>query len=284
MTIAEVEAAKTGSQEGCFMINISTHKTNQAFGAAQLALSGEEYGWLADFLDMRPYLVGGEHAHYFFFTSKPSSCKNLNQYFQEAWAGMGLPGSPTFTDIRTSIASHAKNLHTSGDRQKVAQFMCHDTSTADRFYALNLDARQAAEHCRLFEVAVEGEDAAPGSPKAEKRPKGEKAGKEFGQAPGTYHQPAHLLQPVALWQPVGGATPGGIRFRDDYAVQAAQTGHAKEEGIPSGSPITPEADDAAEGCQEGTETNSFLLNFYLPFFYCSVYCVLVFFLCFFIVE
>ncbi|KAK9976842.1 hypothetical protein ABG768_018665 [Culter alburnus] len=85
---------------------ISTHKTNQAFGAAQLALSGEEYGWLTDFLDMRPYLVGGETAHYFFFTSKPSSCKNLNQYFQEAWAGMGLPGSPTFMDIRTSIATH----------------------------------------------------------------------------------------------------------------------------------------------------------------------------------
>ncbi|ROL50898.1 hypothetical protein DPX16_3532 [Anabarilius grahami] len=170
MTIAEVEAAKTGSKEGCFVINISTHKTNQAFGAAQLALSGEEYGWLTDFLDIRPYSVGGETANYFFFTSKPSSCKNLNQYFQEAWAGMGLPGSPTFTDIRTSIATHAKNSHTPGDRQKVAQFMCHDTSTADRFYALNLDAKQAAEHRR------------PGVPKAWKKT-GKRAGKSSGKRP-----------------------------------------------------------------------------------------------------
>ncbi|KAK7172405.1 hypothetical protein R3I93_004664 [Phoxinus phoxinus] len=37
--------------------------------------------------------------------------------------------------------------------------MCHDTSTADKFYALNLDAKQAAEQRRLFESAVEGEDS-----------------------------------------------------------------------------------------------------------------------------
>ncbi|XP_077091694.1 uncharacterized protein LOC143744159 [Siphateles boraxobius] len=113
---------------------------------------------------MRKELVGGSDAHYFFFTSKPSSCKNLNQYFQEAWAGLDLPGAPTFTDVRTSIATHAKNTHSPGDRQKVSRFMCHDTSTADRFYALNLDAKQAAEQRRLFEAAVEGEDAPPGTP------------------------------------------------------------------------------------------------------------------------
>ncbi|XP_048010905.1 uncharacterized protein LOC125244732 [Megalobrama amblycephala] len=205
MTIAEVEVAKTGSQEGCFVINISTHKTNQAFGAAQLALSGEEYGWLADFLDMRPYLVGGEHAHYFFFTSKPSSCKNLNQYFQEAWAGTGLPGSPTFTDIRTSIATHAKNLHTPGDRQKVAQFMCHDTSMADRFYALNLDARQAAECRRLFEAAVEGEDTAPGSPKSKS---GKRPAKSSGKRRAPATSPPTSSSPSPSGSPSGEQRPG----------------------------------------------------------------------------
>ncbi|KAL0173549.1 hypothetical protein M9458_029517, partial [Cirrhinus mrigala] len=43
----------------------------------------------------------------------------------------------------------AKNTHCPDDRRKVAQFMCHDTATADRFYALNLNAKQAAEHRRL---------------------------------------------------------------------------------------------------------------------------------------
>lgn len=137
---------------------------------------------------MRSILVGGKDAHYFFFTSKPSICKNLNQYFQEAWAGMGLPGTPTFTDVRNSIATHvsipvlfsgvcvcllltfhqcfslsiqAKNTHCPDDWYKVAKFMCYDTSTADRFYALNLNAKQTAEHRRLFEIAVRGEETTP---------------------------------------------------------------------------------------------------------------------------
>ncbi|CAM4688133.1 unnamed protein product [Leuciscus chuanchicus] len=164
MTIGEVEAAQQAAMDGCYVINISSHKTNQAFGAAQLALGEEEYGWLAEFLAMRKELVGGSNAHYFFFTSKPSSYKSLNQYFQEAWAGMDLPGTPNFTDLRTSIATHAKNTHSPGDRHKVARFMCHDPSTADRFYALNLDAKQAAEQRSLFEADVEGEDAPPGDP------------------------------------------------------------------------------------------------------------------------
>ncbi|XP_039528819.1 uncharacterized protein LOC120479993 [Pimephales promelas] len=131
MTIAEVEAARQATMDGCYVINISTHKTNQAFGAAQMAVTETEYQWMAEFLAMREELVGGGDAHYFFFTSKPSPCKNLNQYFQEAWAGLELPGTPTFTDVRTSIATHAKNTISPGDRHKVARFMCHDTSTAD---------------------------------------------------------------------------------------------------------------------------------------------------------
>ncbi|XP_067284388.1 uncharacterized protein [Pseudorasbora parva] len=157
MTIKEVEEAQHTTTEGNYVINISSHMTNQAFGAAQLFLDAEEYEWLQDFLSMRSTLVGGNNAYYFFFTSKPSSSKNLNQYFQEAWAGMGLPGTPTFTDVRTSIATHAKNTHSPENWYKVVQFMCQDTSTADRFYVLNLNAKQAAEHRHLFESAVEGE-------------------------------------------------------------------------------------------------------------------------------
>lgn len=87
-------------------LQISSHKTNQAFGAAQLALTAEEYGWMSEFLEMRKDLVGGTNAHFFFSTSSKKTCKNLNQYFEEAWAEMGLEGTPTFTDIRTSVATH----------------------------------------------------------------------------------------------------------------------------------------------------------------------------------
>ncbi|XP_065096456.1 uncharacterized protein [Paramisgurnus dabryanus] len=161
MTIEEVEGARKSSTGDSYLINIATHKTNQQFGAAQMSLTGEEYGWMTDFLSMRSLLTGGEEAKYFFFTSKPNFCRNLNAYFQEAWSSMGLTGTPTFTDIRTSISTHAKNTHTADDRHKVAQFMCHDTVTADRFYALNLDVSQATDHRRLFDMLLQGPESSP---------------------------------------------------------------------------------------------------------------------------
>lgn len=85
---------------------IQTHKTNEVYGPAQIVLKEEEYQWAMQFLDVKDQLPGGREAKFFFFVSTPNPCKNLNNYFQEAWKTMGLPGCPTFTDIRTSIASH----------------------------------------------------------------------------------------------------------------------------------------------------------------------------------
>lgn len=120
--------------------------------------------------------------------SKPSPCKNLNAYLQEAWKSMGLPECPIFTDIRTAIATHvssdaycvcvcvyvytpkslatllsvqAKNSHKPEEWYKISQFMCHDTSTADKFYAVNLNPKQAVEHRLLFEQALEGPESSP---------------------------------------------------------------------------------------------------------------------------
>ncbi|XP_073781499.1 uncharacterized protein isoform X3 [Danio rerio] len=132
LTIQEVEEASRSPDESAYVINITTHKTNRAFGAAQLSLNREEYSWFRRFLALRAGLPGGSQATYFFFTSRASPCRTLNKYFQSAWLSMGLPGKPTFTDVRTAIATHAKNAHSSEDRRKVAQFMCHDTSTSDK--------------------------------------------------------------------------------------------------------------------------------------------------------
>ncbi|XP_073729940.1 uncharacterized protein [Misgurnus anguillicaudatus] len=129
LTIEEVEKAIKSASSGSYLINISLHKTNQAFSPAQLSLTPEEYSWFRRFLAMRVNLVGGPDATHFFFTLTPNPCKNLNSYFQGAWVLMGLPGKPTFTDLRTPIATHARNTHTSSYRIKVAKFMCHDTSS-----------------------------------------------------------------------------------------------------------------------------------------------------------
>ncbi len=160
----------------------------------------------------------------FFFTSKPSPCKNLNAYFQEAWKSMGLPGCPTFTDIRTAIVTHvssdaycvcvcvsvcmstllshwlrfllsvqAKNSHKPEERYKISQFMCHDTSTADKFYAVNLNPKQAVEHRLLFEQALEGPESSP--VKGEAIPKPTKRKRPAATATKARKRPAKASSP-----------------------------------------------------------------------------------------
>ncbi|XP_056589091.1 uncharacterized protein LOC130409250 [Triplophysa dalaica] len=163
LTIQELKDAKKSSTENAFLINIQTHKTNEVYGPAQIVLKEEEYQWAMQFLDVKDQLPGGKEAKFFFFVSTPNPCKNLNNYFQEAWKTMGLPGCPTFTDIRTSIASHAKFTHNPENRLKISKFMCHDVRTADKYYVTNLTAKQAVEHRRLFEAALEGPERSPAS-------------------------------------------------------------------------------------------------------------------------
>lgn len=158
------ELLKASCTSGTYLINVDAHKTNQAFGPAQMSLTLEEYRWFRRFLDMKDELDSGPEAKYVFFTSTPNRCKNLN-YFQLAWSELGLLGSPTFTDIRSSIAMHASNTKGVDERYKIAKFMCHNTCTADKFYAANLTVKKAWEHCQLFQQVLE----MPGEPEAEGR-------------------------------------------------------------------------------------------------------------------
>ncbi|KAI7805290.1 hypothetical protein IRJ41_004054 [Triplophysa rosa] len=137
MTIQEVMEAKRSPTENTLLINIKTQGTNEMYGPVQIVLMEEEYEWALRFrfLRLKDQLPGGLGAKLFFFVSTPNPCKNLNNYFQEAWKAMGLPGCPTFTDVRTSIASHAKFTHAPENRLKLCKFMCHDVRTADIFYA-----------------------------------------------------------------------------------------------------------------------------------------------------
>ncbi|XP_073804534.1 uncharacterized protein isoform X2 [Danio rerio] len=167
LLIQEVVSARRSSDGLSFVINAETHKTNQTYGAAQLAVTSEEYEWFNRFLEVRSSLPGGNAARYFFFTSRPASCKNLNQYFQIAWAEMKLPGCPTFTDVRSSIATHIKHAHTGDLRAKLSDFMAHDTGTSDRYYAMNLTASQAMSYRHWFEQAL---CASPGDNQTDGRP------------------------------------------------------------------------------------------------------------------
>lgn len=67
---------------------------------------------------------------------------------------MGLSGTPTFTDVRSSITTHIKYAHSGEDKAKLAAFMAHDTGTSDRYYAIHLTASQAMSCRHLFKAAL----------------------------------------------------------------------------------------------------------------------------------
>ncbi|XP_068455196.1 uncharacterized protein [Clinocottus analis] len=81
--------------------------------------------------------------------------RNLLQHMQAAWTEMGLPGTPTFIDLRTAVSTHAKNHHTPSDRTRLAEFMCHNTGTADQFYAQQLDRPRAMAMRQQFQSVTE---------------------------------------------------------------------------------------------------------------------------------
>lgn len=63
----------------------------------------------------------------------------------------------------------AKFTHASENRLKLSKFMCHDVRTADKYYVTNLTTKQAVEHRRLFEAALEGPERSPASKAVQKR-------------------------------------------------------------------------------------------------------------------
>ncbi|KAJ8333411.1 hypothetical protein SKAU_G00414190 [Synaphobranchus kaupii] len=64
---------------------------------------------------------------------------------------MGLPGKPTFTDIRTAVATHNHTVNDPEVRKMVAEYMCHDLTTQNRFYALHHGVREAKK-LRQFNI------------------------------------------------------------------------------------------------------------------------------------
>lgn len=127
-----MEAAKAGGDAG-YIINIDQHKTNWHFGSTRLYLDKEEFLWFKHLLHLKK--EAGSKSRFLFFTAGSGCCKSLIKNFQDAWKDMGLSGSPSFTDIRIAISAFAKRDQTADDRRKVADLMCHDTSTADTFYS-----------------------------------------------------------------------------------------------------------------------------------------------------
>ncbi|XP_029595735.1 uncharacterized protein LOC115178622 [Salmo trutta] len=170
MTVKEVEEAQWG-RSGTYLINVGN--TKQMETTIQMSLTKEEYTWFSDFLKFKHFLPGGKKARHFFFNSTNTEIRKLPVYLKEAWMEMGLPESPNFTELRTSIV---KNVLPNADRETLADFMCHDSQVKDERYAMN--PSKAGETNAFLETASKGEDTAPRAPQRTNPPPPERGRRE----------------------------------------------------------------------------------------------------------
>ncbi|KAM7386012.1 hypothetical protein PAMA_008908 [Pampus argenteus] len=75
--------------------------------------------------------------------SKPSKFLHL------AWSDAGLKGPVSFTLIRSSVATQAERHLSETERRKVARAICHDPTTAERFYVALPTRESAYENRKL---------------------------------------------------------------------------------------------------------------------------------------
>ncbi|XP_029595733.1 uncharacterized protein LOC115178618 [Salmo trutta] len=170
MTVKEVEEAQWG-RSGTYVINVGN--TKQMETTIQMSLTKEEYTWFSDFLKFKHFLPGGKKARHFFFNSTNTEIRKLPVYLKEAWMEMGLPESPNFTELRTSIV---KNVLPNADRETLADFMCHDSQVKDERYVMN--PSKAGETNAFLETASKGEDTAPRAPQRTNPPPPERGRRE----------------------------------------------------------------------------------------------------------
>ncbi|XP_034070884.1 uncharacterized protein LOC117545262 [Gymnodraco acuticeps] len=159
MTNTEVLKAEiTGTAFG-HLIHVSNHKTANAFGEAQMYLTIEEFGWMKRWLEIKGTLTGTNNRYFLCIAGKNPS-RNLATFLRLAWADVGLKGPINFTDLRTVHADNAKRFQDISNRQRVSDFMCHNTATADKFYAKNPSLKEAADIRMLFTESLQAAAAA----------------------------------------------------------------------------------------------------------------------------
>ncbi|XP_029281734.1 uncharacterized protein LOC115003936 [Cottoperca gobio] len=94
------------------------------------------------------------------FTKGTGPCKNLNSCLRMAWAELRIGGNVSFTLIRTALAHYAKKTTDVTARKRVADFMCHDVTTADCFYARCPDVKEAMAIRSLIRDSLRTEERA----------------------------------------------------------------------------------------------------------------------------
>ncbi|KAE8277833.1 hypothetical protein D5F01_LYC24132 [Larimichthys crocea] len=109
MTRDQVTSADCWAGGKKYRILVGDHKTMSSFGQAAVCLNKTEFQWVK----------------------------------KVAFGHCCLRGSVTFGQIRSSVSTQAKNHLTERERKDVANAMCHDPSTAERYYVALPDKKMA---------------------------------------------------------------------------------------------------------------------------------------------
>ncbi|KAL6460295.1 hypothetical protein MHYP_G00320540 [Metynnis hypsauchen] len=115
------------------LVWVDHHKTDRTFGNAYMALLPHEVDWLIGLIEVSTAHFGGEQCP-FVFQFEGKRLYKLNSELKAAWHHSRMQGQISFGLIRTAIANQAKKHLPAEERKLVCEAMCHDVSTADRFY------------------------------------------------------------------------------------------------------------------------------------------------------
>nr|XP_046231996.1 uncharacterized protein LOC124052114 [Scatophagus argus] len=135
MTTEEVSSAECDASQRR-IIGVKLHKTRDTFGHAQVPLTKTEYMWLNKFI-YRCH-TGGD---LLFSNSNGGPYKDIMEAFQRCWTDFGLPGTPTFSLIRSSIIICIGRSLKESKKVSVGRMMCH--SIADKFCEVDLNFNEA---------------------------------------------------------------------------------------------------------------------------------------------
>ncbi|KAG7460028.1 hypothetical protein MATL_G00216780 [Megalops atlanticus] len=153
MTTKDFNQCKSDPR-GVYLVSITWHKTSAKFGRASLLLRKDELEWFIKFSAVRSSLPGyGEKPKTFFFNSSGHPLNRVRDYIVKVWSSLHLPGTPTVTLIRSSLATLVSDLP-ENKRQQVARATCHDVATAERFYVAELDTQKSHESQNIAEQCL----------------------------------------------------------------------------------------------------------------------------------
>ncbi|KAM3619424.1 uncharacterized protein V6R79_007896 [Siganus canaliculatus] len=125
-------------------ILVDDHKTVSSFGHAAVWLNRVEYQWILR-LARGKCCPDSLEPHHVFHTPLGRQITKPCNFLYSAWANAGMKGSITFGPIRSSVSTQVKTHLSEKERKQVAQAMCHDPLTAERFYVALPDKNMGYE-------------------------------------------------------------------------------------------------------------------------------------------